>query len=155
MWMLYLKLSGIASCCISVPDSLFVSFLSLCQQDRANHLWFQHSGLKSKQTLVRTFPFYTTIRKKKKIVYSSLHAHYPAIIGVAITSYFAAARVLFCATLGASLRPNSYSLIIAFSSNLRLRLRLRLHFVTSTTSAITSSTACITTHYYCDLWRRN
>ena len=74
---------------------------------------------------------------------------YPAIIGVAITSYFAAARVLFFATFGASRRPNSYSLIIAFSSNLRLRLRLR--FVTSTMSAITPSTGCITTRYYCDL----
>ena len=66
-----------------------------------------------------------------------------------MTSYFAAARVLFFATFGASRRPDSYSLIIAFSSNVRLRLRLR--FVTSTTSAITSSTACITTRYYCDL----
>ena len=72
---------------------------------------------------------------------------YPAIIGVAITSYFAAARVLFLATFGASRRPDSYSLIIAFSSNLRLRLR----FVTSTMSAITPSTGCITTRYYCDL----
>ena len=76
---------------------------------------------------------------------------YPAIIGVAITSYFAAARVLFFATFGASRRPDSYSLIIAFSSNLRLRLRLRLRFVTSTMSAITPSTGCITTRYYCDL----
>ena len=74
MWMLYLKLSGIASCCISVPDSLSVSWFSPCRHDGANHLRFQHSGLKSKQTLVRTFPFYTTIRKK--IVYSSVHAHY-------------------------------------------------------------------------------
>ena len=46
---------------------------------------------------------------------------------------------------------SSYSLIIAFSSNLRLRLCLRLRFVTSTTSAITSSTSCITTRYYCYL----
>ena len=48
---------------------------------------------------------------------------------------------------------SSYSLIIAFSSNPHLCLRLR--FVTSTMSAITLSTACITTRYYCYLLHRN
>ena len=48
---------------------------------------------------------------------------------------------------------SSYSLIIAFSSN--PRLCLRLCFVTSTMSAITLSTASITTRYYCYLLHRN